>query len=247
MRAVERILAVLECFTPAKTSLTIQQASEQIGLPKSTVFRLMQSLERAGYLIRLEDLSYCLSFRLTRLAGLVKSTLDIREIARPVMSTLADRTHETIAIHTVVGGNRVCIDSIASQASPLRSIIHAGEQIALQAGSASKTLLAHMPAAQLATLLPTVVELTGRAPTDLQAEFVRIRQQGYAVSHGERLPGLSAISAPIQDVKEAVHYCLTLNGPSFRVRDREMEFVRLVRKAASDVSRQYGGRIPIAA
>ena len=53
----------------------LQEIADSIELPKSTTFRIVQSLEKAGYLVRLEDQKFCLSFRFTRLAGLVKSTL----------------------------------------------------------------------------------------------------------------------------------------------------------------------------
>src|SRR6059058_6179934 len=97
MRSVERILAVFESFSPSKSSLSLQEISDRIGLPKSTTFRIIQSLEGAGYLVRLEDQKYCLSFRFTRLAGFVKSTLGIREIARPLLVDLAQTTQETIS------------------------------------------------------------------------------------------------------------------------------------------------------
>ena len=85
MRAVQRIFAIFESFTAERSSLTLQEIADRIDLPKSTAFRIVQSLEQAGYLVRLEDQKYCLSFRFTRLAGSVKSTLGIREIARPII------------------------------------------------------------------------------------------------------------------------------------------------------------------
>src|SRR5215210_8321522 len=109
MRSVQRILAVFESFTAERSSLTLQEIADHIELPKSTAFRIVRSLEQAGYLVRLEDQRYCLSFRFTRLAGLVRSTLGIREIARPIMMELAERTEETVSIHTVSGKSRVCI------------------------------------------------------------------------------------------------------------------------------------------
>src|SRR6478672_6601285 len=122
MRAVQRILAIFESFSVETSSLTLQEISDRIELPKSTSFRIVQSLEKAGYLVRLEDQQYCLSFRFTRLAGLVKSTLGIREIARPVLAELAEKTKESVSIHTVAGRNRVCLDAV-STASSLRSVI----------------------------------------------------------------------------------------------------------------------------
>src|ERR1700709_64249 len=95
MRSVQRILAVFESFTATKHSLTLQEIADRVELPKSTAFRILRSLEQSGSPVRLEDQKYCLSFRFTRLAGLVKSTLDIRTIVRPTMMELAEKTKET--------------------------------------------------------------------------------------------------------------------------------------------------------
>ena len=241
MRSVQRILAVFESFSASKNSLALQEIADRIDLPKSTAFRIVRSLEQAGYLVRLEDQRYCLSFRFTRLAGLVKSTLGIREIARPIMVELAEKTAETVAIHTVMGRNRVCIDSLATSSSPLRSVMHPGEQIPLQAGSASKVLMAWMPKNVLTPLLPGVVRITKRTQAEVVAELARVRELGYAISHGERLEGLSAISAPIRDMNDEVHYCITLNGPTVRFEGHEKEFVKHVRRAADEISLQLGG------
>src|SRR5204862_8325646 len=102
--------AVFGSFTDEKSCRSLHEISSRIDLPKSTSFRIVLSLEQAGYLVRLEDHQYCLSFRFVRFAGLVKSTLGIREIARPIMMELAKKTKETVTLQTVNGKDRVCID-----------------------------------------------------------------------------------------------------------------------------------------
>ena len=64
MRSVQRILAVFESFSTNRTSLTLQEIADRIELPKSTAFRIVQSIEQAGYLVRLDDQRYCLSIPL---------------------------------------------------------------------------------------------------------------------------------------------------------------------------------------
>jgi DNA-binding IclR family transcriptional regulator len=241
-RAVQRILAIFESFTTEKSSLTLQEIADRIELPKSTTFRIVQSLENAGYLVRLEDQKYCLSFRFTRLAGLVKSTLGIREIARPVILELAEATEETVSIHTVSGRNRVCIDALATSASPLRNVVQPGEQVPLLAGSASKVLMAYMPKSQLTPIVGAIARQTKRSQADVLEELARIRRQGYAVSHGERLLGVSAVSAPIMDARDEVQYCLSIGGPTVRMQTNEKEIVKRARNAAADISRQFGGK-----
>ena len=240
MRAVQRILAVFECFSSSRTALTLQEIADQIDPPKSTAFRIVRSVEQAGYLVRLDDQKYCLSFRLTRLAGMVRSTLGIRDIARPIMVDLAEKTRETVAIHTVAGRNRVCIDSAGTSSLQLRSVVHPGALVPLQGGSAAKVLMAYMPQNVLKPLLPGILRITKRAQAELVAELAEIRQRGYALSHGERLLGLSAISAPIWDMNDQVQYCITVNGPTVRFQGHEKEFVKHVCNAAQQISLQFG-------
>jgi len=242
MRSVERILAVFEIFSAERSSLMLQEIAEGIDLPKSTTFRIVQSLEKAGYLVRLEDQKYCLSFRFTRLAGLVKSTLSIWEIARSIMAELAEETRETVSIHTVNGKNRVCIDSIATVASPLRNVVQPGEQVPLAAGAGSKVLMAHMPKAALTPILASITRSTKRSQAEMLAELEEVRNRGYAVSHGERLLGLSAVSAPIKDTNDEVHYCLTVAGPTVRIEAKEKELIKMLMTAAANISLQFGGK-----
>ncbi|KUZ38073.1 IclR family transcriptional regulator [Burkholderia territorii] len=242
MRSVQRILAIFESFSTERSSLSLQEIADRIDLPKSTTFRIVQSLERAGYLVRLEDNQYCLSFRFTRLAGLVRSTLTIREIARPFLLDLAEQTKETVSIHTVNGGNRVCIDAVSTATAPLRAVVQAGEQIPLLAGSASKVLMAYLPKTELTPIVTSAARARKMTKADLLEELARVREQGYAVSHGERLLGISAISAPIKDFNEEVHYCLSVGAPTVRMQMHEKEFIKLAVTAAADISRQYGGK-----
>jgi DNA-binding IclR family transcriptional regulator len=243
MRAVQRILAIFESFTPERSSLTLQEIADHIELPKSTTFRIVQSLGKAGYLVRLEDQKYCLSFRFTRLAGLVRSTLGIRDIARPLMTELAEATKETVSIHTVSGRNRVCIDAVATAASPLRSVSQPGEQVPIGGGSSSKTLAAYMPRNDLGPIVTQIARATKRTQAEVLAELKQIRAQEYAVSHGERVLGVSSMSAPIKGPGEQVLYCLSIAGPTVRVQSQEKPFVKLVRRAAGEISRRYGGTV----
>lgn len=242
MRSVQRILAIFESFSAERPSLTLQEIANTIDLPKSTAFRIVQSLEKAGYIVKLENLTYCLSFRFVRLAGMVMSTMGIRDIARPVLVNLAESTGETCSIHMIVGKDRVCLDSVTAS-SPLRSVVQPGEHVPLNAGSATKVLIANMPEAKARPMIEEVVKASGRTARQIGDELERIRELGYATSHGERLPGVSAISAPIYDIKDEVHYCLSVGGPSFRIQAKEAELIDKAVAAAGTISFQFGGEM----
>jgi len=246
MRSVQRALSTFECFSPERDSLSLQEITTLTGLPKSTVFRLLQVLEAAGYLVRLDHQKYCLSLRFARLAGSVRQTLDIRTLARPEMEALAATTGETVTLNTVAGLERVCIE-VVDASSPLRGVATSGEHVVLRAGSATRVLMAHLPPTTLAPALRQACKATGKPRTTMAAELEKVRRRGYAVSHGERVPGLSAISAPVTDGRGQAPYSLSVIGPTARIRAREEQFTRLVVKAAAAISLRCGAVMPPAA
>lgn len=240
MRGVQRTVAVFDCFTPQRMSLTLQEIADTISLAKSTTFRIVQSLEAAGYLIRLDDQKYCLSFRFTRLAGMVMSTLGIRQIARPMMLELARQTNETITLNMATGRERTCIDVIDTP-SPLMSMARPGQHVWLDhKGATAKVLMAHLPVKQQERLIAQPARTADRPPADLLAELARIRRDGYCVSHGERVLGLSAIAAPIHENIDAVNYCITITAPTVRLKPRLDDFVKALLKTTRDISLRFG-------
>lgn len=244
MRSVQRIVAIFEAFGPSRSSLTLQEISNAIDLPKSTTFRIVQSLEEAGYIVRLDNLSYCLSFRFVRLAGHVRSTMGIREVARPLMVELSETLGETVSLHTISEGERVCLDSVTADA-PLRSVVRPGEHHPVRGGSASKVLVAYMNEEDQRPLIPAMARELRMSVPEVRDMLATVREQRYAISHGERLQGISAISAPIFNFEDTAAHCISVGGPSFRIREREAEIVERVKATADRMSYHYGGRLDL--
>ena len=240
MRGVQRTIAVLECFTPQRLSLTLQEICKGIRVPMSATFRIVQSLEEAGYLIRLEDLKYCLSFRCTRLAGMVMSTLSIRQIARPIMLKLARHTNETITLNMATGRERTCIEAIDTPL-PLMSMARPGQHVRLDGhGATGKVLMAHLPANDLRKVVGAAAKATARKSAELISELARIRKAGYCVSHGERVLGLSAMAAPVWESADSANYCVTITAPTVRMKPKIDEYVKLLLTTSNDISRRLG-------
>jgi DNA-binding IclR family transcriptional regulator len=137
----------------------------------------------------------------------------------------------------------VCIDALATNASPLRSVSQPGEHVPLNVGSSSKVLAAYMPRKELTAIAAQIARATRCTQAEVVAELERVRDRHYAVSHGERVLGVSSMSAPIKGANEQVAYCLSVAGPTVRVQAREKDFVKLVVRAAADISRRYGGTL----
>lgn len=104
----------------ATPKLSLQEISNALKLAKSTTFRLVKTLENLGYRVRLEDQRYCLSLAFVRLGGLAQNTLDVCQIARPVMANLAMTAGESVTLFTVEGQEFICVDVFTTPAAVLR-------------------------------------------------------------------------------------------------------------------------------
>lgn len=241
MRTIRRALSVFGCFSNERPSLSLQEISITLRLAKSTTFRLVQSLEDAGYLIRLADQKYCLSFKFVRLGGLAQSTLDICQISLPVMKHLASVSGESVTLHTIEGLNRVCLNVVTTPA-PLMSLNHPGECAPLSLGAASLVLMAYSTNHSSEKTLASLAKQLRHSQKDLQSIFRNVKKQGYVVSHGGSVPGLSAISVPIFDIQDQARYSLSIVLPTIRARGRIAQLTAILREAGRKISAGFGAR-----
>lgn len=239
IRAVGRALAIFDAYDNEHLSLSLQEIAERIRMPKTTAFRLVNTLERTGFLVRMDNQRYCLSLKLARLGGLVRSTLSILEIARPVMLQVNEQVTETIALNAVVGNERMVLDAVDTP-SPLMSMARPGERQPLLLGASGRILMAYMKPEVLEAVLKANVRTPDFDRAAFDREIARFRRQGYAVTRGQRVAGLTAIAVPIFDIHDDVKYSLALTGPSVRVDPRDHELADVMVAAGRDISSRLG-------
>ncbi len=239
IRAVGRALAIFDAFDNEHLSLSLQEIAERIRMPKTTAFRLVATLERAGFLIRMDNQRYSLSLKLARLGGLVRSTLGIRDIARPVMLQVNEQLQETITLNAIVGNHRMVLD-VVDTPSPLMSMARLGERMPLLLSASARVLMAYMPAEELESVLAANVTTPDFDRAALDRELARFKKQGFGISRGQRVPGLTAIAVPIFDIHDQVRYCLSVTGPSVRIDPRDHELADIMVAAGRDISSRLG-------
>ena len=239
IRAVGRALAIFDAFDNEHLSLSLQEVAERIRMPKTTAFRLVATLERAGFLIRMDNQQYCLSLKMVRLGGLVRSTLSIREIARPVMLQVNEQTSETITLNTIVGTDRMVLE-VVDTPSPLMSMARLGQHQPMFLGASSRILMAHMEPAELDRVLKVTAAGVDFDRPAFDRELARFHRQGYALSRGQRVSGLTAIAVPLFDINGRVPHCLALTGPSVRIDPRDLALAEIMMAAGRDISTRLG-------
>lgn len=215
VRAVERALDILLCFTHA-TDLTLTEISQQVGLHKSTVHRLLASLEGKGFVIRdaVSD-KYRLGFRVWELSANISRSDDPAVLLLPEMERLRDQLGETISLYIRDGAERIRIQAVQSNQA-IRRVAPVGARMPLYVGASSKVLIAFdEPGAQQVVIddphWPSTIDRTL-----FLGQLADIRKQGYATSVEEREQGAAAVSAPILDRSGRLVAALSVSGPSNR-------------------------------
>jgi DNA-binding IclR family transcriptional regulator len=140
-----------------------------------------------------------------------------------------------VALHALVGGERICLEVINSNA-PLVGVNRRGERQALGLGGASLVLMAFQDRKQLDKLLPLVAHSTGCSRKELASILANVRKQGYAASHGGGARDISGIAAPVFDANGRVRCCIAVLVQKHRVRGRVASLAKLVSDAAADLS-----------
>ena len=251
IRSLDRAVAVLEAFTGRRSTLTLSDVAERVGLGTSTTHRLLRSLVAHGLLRRDEaSKAYSLGPTVLRLAQAAAGSMDVRELARPVMVRLRDAAGETVGLHLLRDArHRVVVDQVESHQALRRTYTELGEPIPLHQGAPGKVLLAFRPPAEQAALLAGSLEAANpQTIVDadvLRAELDVIRLRGYGFSHGERVSGIHTVAVPVFDHAGAAVASLSVTGPALRMPlERLSALAPGAVAAAAELSALLGHRPP---
>ena len=220
--AIEKALEIMLSFRGPKPSWGIRELSGELGFSPATVQRILQVLKSYDFIRQNpETRQYYIGNIFYRFLESLNNTNSITGTGRQFMENLARKTRETVHLNVIEGNLRICIDTIESS-KVLKAGMPIGNRSPLYAGASAKCLLAFSPARFREDYFKTAqfTPLTGNTIVDkkeLARELERIRQQGYAVSLGERTAGLGSLSAPVFDYKGDVLAGLSLAIPEIRI------------------------------
>ena len=244
VQSVDRALSVLEILA-AQGEAGVTEVAAELGVHKSTAFRLVAVLESRGFVEQLADRGkYRLGFGVVRLAGAAAAQLDIAQEGRRICEALAADLEETVNIAILDSDRAVNVSQVRGPAA-LSTHNWVGQGTPLHATSSGKVLLAHAPdAVRKGTLSRDLQRFTPATITDpelLRQQLDRIVEQGWGSTVEEYEVGLSAVAAPVRGADGDVTAALSVSGPSFRM-DVE-SFPRLARRvmaSADELSRRLG-------
>ncbi len=248
VQAVKRAIAILKAFSSEEPELSLADLSKRLQLPKSTVARLLGTLEEEGLVAKDSETGfYRLGVELIRLANNVHIYTDLRRIARPYMRELAEQVGESVSIAVLQGHDVVNLDVYVPPGHLVKRVGWAGRHMPAYATAAGRAILAFLPKEERLHCLEGPFEaLTPKTLTDpkrLRLELQRVRTQGYAVAFEELEEGLHAISAPIFNYERRVIASISVSGPGYRLtRTRIRDIAPLIVEIAQRISQEMGYR-----
>jgi DNA-binding IclR family transcriptional regulator len=245
IQSVQRATRLLKAFDSGPAELGVSELSRKVDLHKSTVSRLLATLESEGLLERVPATDkYRLGFMLVRLAGQVTHFGDVRAAARPVLVELAEASRETVILAVLDDEEVINVEQISGP-HYMRDSNWVGRRTPLHCVANGKALLAFQAPAMidriLARPLSRFTERTIVDPLRLRAELADVRARGYARAIGEVEEGLHGVAAPVRDASGAVVAALSISGPAYRVGiDRIAELGAMTIGAADKISSRLG-------
>lgn len=215
--AVDRALSLLTAFRKGDSALTLAEFAERTKLYKSTVLRLLASLEHARLLVRQPDGTYVLGVEVARLHRIFAASFSLETEVMPVLRDLVADTRESAAFHVRQGNERLCLYRVDSP-QLVRDHIQAGDLLPLDRGAGGRVLSAFSGAKG--------------------SVYDAIRKDGFVVVDGDRVAELSGISAPVFGAEGSLLGALTLTMPTPR---KQKRFVPAVRQAAALLTERLAG------
>lgn len=245
-QSIGRASRILKALGDSRSRLSLAEIGEIVGLPPSTVYRLLATLEEEGFVERdSDDNKYRLGLELFRLGSTVVKDMRLVREAYPLMQHVADACGETVNLGILRDFSVLYLEKIESEA-PLRADLVVGGLVPAYCTALGKALLAHLPEPQLDELLTShPLRKIGpnciTSPPQLKEELSRIRQRGYSTDDEEFSTGIRAIGAPIWNRRNQVIAGIAIAGPASRLSlERLDDLASLIVQAADDISKRLG-------
>ncbi|GAB2996130.1 IclR family transcriptional regulator [Amycolatopsis acidiphila] len=249
MRNVLNTLRVLE-EVAARQPVGVGELARVLDMPKSSVQRALVTLDTAGW-IRAgsgEVTRWVLTTRALVVGGRASDDLGLRDAAVPIMENLRRRTEETIHLTVPEEGKVVLIERLET-AKPVRISMALGHALPLHASANGKAVLANSRTDVVRRLLtdelPRYTDTTITDPDRLRAELTTIREQGFALNHGEWRSDVGSVAAAVMGGHETPIASLSVNIPMSRLTpESEAGYGKAVSEAARDLSARIGYLTP---
>jgi len=235
-------MIILVAMSRYERDVPLTLLAEDVGFPKSTLVRLLQSMRCYGVVQQdPRTRRYRLGTGLIHLGKAAERQFDLERLIGPCLAELTRSTGETASLAVLEGDRAIYLVQVPSD-SIIRGVPPIGAQLNLHCTAVGKVLLTSMSAERIDSVirkqgLPWHTENTLVDADSLRAELERIRRDGYAVDDEEAEPGGRCIAAPVRDDRGEIIAAVSITGPSTRMKsDRIGPLAAIVMRVAANVT-----------
>lgn len=244
---VSKTMKVLETLLENDSSLPLRELARRCGLPKSSLHRILVSLEKEGWVFQNPvNREYRMGIRFLLFAQKWRMNRELVIIATPHMETLSSLTGETVVLGVYENQEARVLHVVESQ-NPIKYHFRIGGLLPFTAGAMGKIMLAYSPDQLVKSILSkplsAYTDHTIVDSMELMAELEKVRQEGFSLSMEEVDIGGAAIGAPILDDHGHLVAGLILDGLATRIHDRIDEFIPATLKTARTISNELSSLV----
>jgi DNA-binding IclR family transcriptional regulator len=243
--AVRHAIDVLRCLSASTEPLGVNELARQVGLHKSSVSRILVTLEDAHLVERSRATNkFTPGIGLVSLAAPLISNLRLLDIARPILEDLAEQSGETVSLNIWDGDAAVSILQVPG-ANAIKHFAPPGMRNPAHCTAAGKVLLAfageedrdRILSGDLASYTDTTTVDRGK----LRDELERVRRQGWAVNEGELEADVGAVAGIVHGLDGQVVAALVATVPMYRFgEERQSQLISYITEIAATLSRRLG-------
>ncbi|MEO6943206.1 MAG: IclR family transcriptional regulator [Lacisediminihabitans sp.] len=237
VQSVERAFLLLTTISGARGEVGSGDLSLATNLPLTVIRRLLQTLEKLGYVRRLDSGGYVLELRLIRLGDAAKRQFGV--LARPYLKKLVDQLGES-ANMAVLDSDMVVYIAHVPSFHPMRSFTEVGSRAHLQTTGVGKAILAELPAGRVREIVSrmrraSVAQRGISSLNNLLTEISEIRRRGYSADDGQQEVGVRGYAMAIPGAPAPT--AISISGPAVRIgEDFRERAIPLLRAAAASIS-----------
>jgi IclR family transcriptional regulator, KDG regulon repressor len=250
INSILRACSILKSFSGENSHFKMSDLARRLQLDRSTAYRILLSLERAGFVEKNEEAgTYSLGLAAFEIGNAYLGQTDLIQVSKPAMADLSAKVQETVHLAVLSDLEIVYIDKVDSP-RPLGVMSKLGQRGPLHCTSLGKSLLAFQPEEEQNRILqkikmPPLTPRTITTKRKLIEELRTVKKQGYALDRREIEEDVECIGAPIFNYLGNVIAALSISGPQKKIgTPQEKHFIQSVVKAASLISSRMGYRPP---
>jgi DNA-binding IclR family transcriptional regulator len=239
-------MELIELIAQHPEGLTIQEMVNILEQPKTSIYRIVCSLEEMGYLRKiLQSNSFVLTRKMFKIGLSTLGTTTIIEHAYDPMRRLRDSLRETVVLGTLMGTKIVILEQVIGS-HHFSFILKPGMGVCLHASAPGKVFLANIEDWERDSILSKIefTKFTSNTivnESDFLNELECVKVSGYGIDRGEELSGVRCIGAPIYNMAGKIAASVWISGPAERLSDTSIaEYSREVIACANEISDKLG-------